>query len=269
MLIERVTGHSWAADIDARFSTPLGLPDTRVCDSRPTDPRAAHGYMRTSNAWTRYPYISMTQPYAAGSLCSTLRDLVKWNRLLATGKVVALSSYSQMTTPEGAARAAGYGYGLSRQMQGSHVVITHGGGVHGFVSANLWVPDAGLSVTVFANGSTQAPGQLAERLTRAALGIASPSDQRVAASAAELARYAGVYALELPTGARDFTFTVRDGDLYGQLAGQGANPLIPLGDHVFGAEFDPTLRIRFVLDGERVTGLVLEQRGQRFEGKRR
>ncbi|HKS06129.1 MAG TPA: serine hydrolase domain-containing protein [Gemmatimonadaceae bacterium] len=270
MLVERIAGRPWADDIIERFAKPLGLRDTRVCDSRPTDTRAAHGYRRDGDRWRRYEYISMTQPYAAGALCSTLRDLAAWNRALNTGKVVSSQSYAQMTTPEGAARANGYGFGIGRGTIGTHTVISHGGGIHGFATTNQWIPDAELSVTVFVNAGDGIGGRIAQRLTQVALGFApATTPARVPITTAELQRYAGVYSLALPTGARDFTFTVRDGELVAQLAGQGANKLFHVGNHAFGADFDRTLRITFVVENGRAVKLVLEQGGQRFEAPRK
>lgn len=270
MLVERIAGRPWADDIIERFAKPLGLRDTRVCDSRPTDARAAHGYRRDGSKWQRYEYISMTQPYAAGALCSTLRDLAAWNRALNTGKVVSSQSYALMTTPEGAARANGYGFGIGRGTIGTHTLISHGGGIHGFVTTNQWIPDAELSVTVFVNSGDGVGGRIAQRLTQAALGIApAATPSRVPISTAELQRYAGVYDLALPAGTRAFTFTVQDGELVAQLAGQGANKLFHTGNHAFGAEFDRTLRITFLVENGRAVKLVLEQAGQRFEGARK
>jgi hypothetical protein len=163
-----------------------------------------------------------------------------------------------------------YGFGLTVGSLDGHALISHGGGINGFISSNAWIPDAELSVTVLTNSSPSKADDLALQLARAALGIPLVQPLKaVALSAAERSRYAGVYALQLPGGPRDFTFFDRDGTLYSQLAGQGPVPLVPLGNHVFGAKFDPTLRITFTLENGAVTKLVLVQRGQRTEGVRK
>src|SRR5439155_392665 len=91
---------------------------------------------------------SMTQPYSAGALCSTVDDLARWNVLLAGGNVVSPSSYRLMTTPEGAAQSHGYGFGLVADTLGGRRMIGHNGGINGFASANGFFPDDTLSVTV-------------------------------------------------------------------------------------------------------------------------
>ena len=178
MLIEKLTAHSWAADIEERFTKPMGLADTRSCQAEPIIPRRVRGYEEDGNAWVNTAYLAMSQPYAAGSMCSTVADLVRWNRALHTGKVVSAASYLMMTTPEGAAAGGelAYGFGLGRDTIAGKPVITHGGGIHGFITGNAWVPSAELSVTVLTNSGSAPAGDLLKQLIRAALGV--PLEQR-------------------------------------------------------------------------------------------
>lgn len=272
MLIEKVTGRAWGADLEERFTKPLGLSDTRNCLATPLVPRRARGYESQGSGWTNTPYLAMSQPYAAGAMCSTVGDLARWNRALHTGKVVSAASYAMMTTPEGAAAVAPmkYGFGLGRDTVGGRPTVTHGGGIPGFISANAWVPSAELSVTVLTNSGAAQADRLQRQLTLAALGV--PLDQRpkvIALAAADRARYVGVYALALPDGARDFTVAERGDELTGQLVGQGANPLLHYGNHTFGVSFDPSARLIFVVEGGKATKLALVQGGGRFEGPRK
>jgi CubicO group peptidase (beta-lactamase class C family) len=269
MLIQKLGGRGWGTDIEARFSVPLGLSDTRNCLTGPVVKHRVRGYQPAGKGWTNAPYIAMSQPYAAGALCSTLGDLVKWNRALHTGKVVSAESYAQMTTPEGAAASHNYGFGLTRDTIGGRPVIAHGGGIHGFASANAWVPGIELSVTVLANSAAPVD-QLQRQLALAALGL--PLDQppkEVPLAAADRGKYVGVYTLVLPNGPRDFTIAVEGDHLTAQLAGQGPNQLLFYGDDTFGMKFDPALRLIFVVEGGRANKVTLLQGGGRFEGARK
>jgi CubicO group peptidase (beta-lactamase class C family) len=126
------------------------------------------------------PAFSMSQAYAAGAICSTAGDLAKWNYALHTGKVVSPASYALMTTPDGAAAASRYGFGLSVDTIAGHKLVSHGGNIPGFATANSWVADEELSVTVFANAIAGNPGQLLRQVMRAALGLppAAPVTRR-------------------------------------------------------------------------------------------
>ncbi len=272
MLIEKLTGHSWAADIAERLATPLGLADTRDCATAPIIPRRASGYQPTRDGWVNAPYLAMSQPYAAGALCSTVADLATWDRALATGKVVTSGSYTRMTSPEGAAATGElkYGFGLVRDTMAGRTIVTHGGGINGFISANAWFPAEQLSVTVLSNSGAARTDALLAQVARAVLGVPllrPPS--RVAVSPDQLARYAGSFALRFPTGARDITFTVRGGELYGQLAGQDAVALIPYPRDIFGAAFDPELRFTFTMSEGRAAKVQLLQGGRTVEGDRK
>ncbi|MFI5230838.1 MAG: serine hydrolase domain-containing protein, partial [Gemmatimonadales bacterium] len=270
MLVEKLTGKSWGANVIERFAKPLGLPDTRECLTDPIIPRRVAGYYADSGTWHNAPYLAMSQPYAAGSLCSTIGDLAKWNRALNTGHVVSAGSYTTMTTPAGAAAAVHYGFGIGVDSIAGHAVITHNGGIHGFSSANMWVPSAQLSVTVLSNGNDALVGTLAKQIVRAALGL--PFEQppkAVALTAADRAKYLGIYALVLPDGPHDFTIAAQGEGLTAQLVGQGANPIRYLGNDTFGVDFDPKLRITFSVENGRATKLTLLQNGATFLGSRK
>ncbi len=272
MLVEKLTGHSWAIDIADRFAKPLGLSDTRDCATTPIIPRRASGYQPTRDGWENAPYLAMSQPYAAGALCSTVADLARWNRALATAKVVTPESYLRMTSPEGAAAtgALHYGFGLARDTLAGRSIITHNGGINGFISANAWFPAEQLSVTVLTNSGAARTDALLAQVARAVLGapLRRPPS-RVTVSRDLLARYAGSFALRFPNGVRDIVFTVRGDELYGQLAGQDALPLIPYGHDTFGAAFDPELRFTFMMNDGRATKVQLLQGGRTVEGDRK
>jgi CubicO group peptidase (beta-lactamase class C family) len=173
MLVEKVAGRPWATEIEERFIKPLGLTETLDCLTAPVVPHRVHGYAPVGTGWINAPYLAMSQPYAAGALCSTVGDLAKWNRALHGGRVVSAASYALMTTPEGAAAApnAKYGFGLGRATMFGHEVILHGGGINGFISSNAWVADAGLSITVLTNSGSAPAGPLLRKVMQAALGV--------------------------------------------------------------------------------------------------
>lgn len=273
MLIEQATGRSWGEDLDVRFAKPLGLGGTINCLNDPVIPHRVPGYEREGDGWRHTFRLAMTQPYAAGSICSTAGDVAKWNRLLHTGKVVSAASYQMMITPEGAAGEGPtqYGFGLARDTIAGRPMIQHGGGIHGFITANAWVPSEELSVTVLTNSGSARPAPLMRQLIRAALGaplLQTPPVVPLGATARE--RYVGVYTLQLPPGPRDFTVAATpDGGLAGQLAGQSPIPLKHYGNRTFGVDFDPSVRIIFTVVDGRATAMTLRQGGQESRGERK
>src|SRR6187549_1171235 len=94
------------------------------------------GYHRGTNGVENAPYLSLTQPYSAGSLLSTLDDLARWSDALEAGRVVSPASRDRMFT---SARLAGgeqdgvatrYGFGQCVVEIAGRTVHEHSGGIH-------------------------------------------------------------------------------------------------------------------------------------------
>jgi CubicO group peptidase (beta-lactamase class C family) len=273
MLIERVTGRSYADDIRERFAKPLGLTSTLYCGTQPIIKRRAQGYqVGPDKKLVNAAPLSMHQPFSAGALCSTVRDLVAWQRALAAGRVVKPASYTAMITAEGAAAARRYGFGLMADTLAGRTSVEHGGGINGFNSMLMYFPSDTLSIAVLGNTVGLWVNRVANNIARAAFGMpltASPpplADRPTTAE--ERARFAGTYQLKLPNG-QSLAFRVfeRDGKLISRGEGQGEIPLLYQGNSVFGASFDPSVRITFA-SGVPSPKLTLVQGGATMEAPR-
>jgi hypothetical protein len=219
----------------------------------------------------------MTHPFSAGALCSTVRDLVLWQRALAAGRVVNARSYALMTTADTLNNGTrlSYGFGLVPGQLGTHRSIGHGGGVNGFTTASIYFPDDSVNVIVFTN-SDGGPDPLALNISRAVFGmplVAGPKPLvAVALTDADRDRLPGVYELATPTGGKFvIRVTVENGQLMSQAEGpgQGRFPIMHLGNLQFGATFDPSLRLTFLSENGKISGLRLEQGGGTMQGTRR
>lgn len=273
MLIERVTGRSYAADVSERIVKPLGLTSTLYCELQPIIKRRAQGYqVGPEQKLVNAAPLSMHQPFSAGALCSTVGDLVAWQRALAAGRVVKPASYSVMTTAVGAAVDSRYGFGLMTDTVAGRTSVEHGGGINGFNSMLMYFPSDTLSIAVLGNTNGPWVNRVANNIARAAFGApltASPpplADRPTTAE--ERARFAGTYQLKLPSG-QTLAFRVfeRDGKLISQGEGQGEIPLLYQGNSIFGASFDRTVRITFA-PGTPSPKLTLVQGGATMEAPR-
>lgn len=178
LLIEQVTDETYARHLQTRFFEPLGLAATRYCDVTPLIPHRAEGYEQRDTGVVNARYTSMTAVFAAGGLCATVGDLAAWNRALATGRVVSTASWAMMTTPEGGARAAEYGFGVWVQTVDGRRTVRHSGGIEGFRAANAYLPDDSLSITVLTNLAAPGPEELLREIGRAALEAEAGTERR-------------------------------------------------------------------------------------------
>jgi CubicO group peptidase (beta-lactamase class C family) len=95
----------------------------------------------------------MSVIYAAGALCSTVSDLVRWNIALVSGRAVSPESYRRMTTEGPPAYGGVYGFGVIADSPQGRSRVWHNGGLPGYQSYLSWFPDENLTVAVLINAS--------------------------------------------------------------------------------------------------------------------
>ena len=75
MILEKVSGRTYADFLQERIFKPLGMSATRVDDKKVIVPHRASGYHWEGGALQNGPYISPTQKWAAGAVISTVADM--------------------------------------------------------------------------------------------------------------------------------------------------------------------------------------------------
>ncbi|WP_394437221.1 serine hydrolase domain-containing protein [Streptomyces sp. SGAir0957] len=118
MIIRRVTGRSWAAEVEERIIRPLGLTDTSAPGTFPLvlGPHA-HGY--TAFGAGNELDVTVLDPSMAvgsGALISTVHDLDEFYRALLTGRLLKPAQLRAMTSTVPAAELGPnlrYGLGLA------------------------------------------------------------------------------------------------------------------------------------------------------------
>ena len=155
-IIERISGVSYAAFMADEIFEPLGLRCT-ACDGfeRVVAPKAV-GYSRKRPAAA----TSMTQPFSAGALISNIDDLARWDAAISAGRLLSAESWKQVFTPVklNNGRTTNYAYGWGAAPLRSRRIFEHGGGIPGFVTHAIRVPDEKLYVAVLANDDGGEPG---------------------------------------------------------------------------------------------------------------
>lgn len=234
-IIETVTGMPWHQAVEARIAQPLGLATIRYGVGGEDTPAMARGYTgETTAAAMQAQYIHMGFPHAAGALIGTVGDLAKWGQALHHGKVVDAAHYALMTAPttmpDGSAQP--YGFGLGLDTLRGHPAIGHGGGIFGFNTDSIYIPEADLFVAVFANsdGPQTPPGVVMRRIAAAAVGHPYPAFTRTAPDMAALEPFFGVYAIP---GGGERRFYAREGKLYTQRSGGATLEVFAGGDNRF------------------------------------
>ncbi|MEH6975602.1 serine hydrolase domain-containing protein, partial [Bacillus pseudomycoides] len=139
ILIEKVTGNSYAEEIENRIIEPLELSNTFLPGNSSVIPGTKHarGYFQPDGAseLKDVTYYNPSIGSSAGDMISTADDLNKFFSYLLSGKLLKEQQLKQMltTVPTGSAEIGGYGLGIYETKLPNGVSIWgHSGGIPGF-----------------------------------------------------------------------------------------------------------------------------------------
>jgi CubicO group peptidase (beta-lactamase class C family) len=233
-IIEKVSGMSYEDFLQKNIFDVVGMKSSYYGNAGRIIAHRIPGYSKGKTGLENAAYLSMTQPYAAGSLLSTVDDLALWDAALYTDKLVKQETLKRAFTPYKLNNGVvtGYGYGWTMVDYEGHLMIEHGGGINGFITYMLRVPQDHVFVSVLTNkdfGPTT-PDDVAFKI--ACLAIGKPYKDPVAISLAEKAldAYVGVYAID----EKEQRVISREGNqLYSQRSGGEKQPIYPLSETEF------------------------------------
>jgi CubicO group peptidase (beta-lactamase class C family) len=212
-VVEKVSGQSYAAYLQEHIFGPLGMKDSGYDVSTTILSRRAAGYSLIGGKARNAAFLSMTVPYAAGSLYSTVDDLLIWDQALHAGKAIKPASVAAMFTDYG----FNYGFGQGMGTVNGHRTWGHGGGINGFATQLNRLPDDGLTVVVLGNVEQAPSGRIAQKLADIYFDPSSAAGAGVKPTIAEMDRYIGRYRMS-PALVIDVT---RDGQrLFAQATNQ-------------------------------------------------
>ncbi len=281
LTIEKVSGKPYDEFLKERIFDPLGMKDTGIDTRKLVLKSRAEGYGMSKSEYIHAQYIDMSQVFSAGSMYSTVEDMLKWDSTLYTEKILPEKSLARMWTPV----KNEYGYGWLIIRARGHKLIIHDGGLPGFVTSVLRFPDEKLYICVLCNLEGSAVGQVARDLS--AIMFNEPYDVPVDRKEAKIDPKAfdalvGDFELrpakvvnwplfgDIETRRAELVQVTRDGDeLYGRVTGQGRFRLRPESETVFFAPPQEVV-VTFGKDTKGKVGeLTLHQNGRDTKAKRR
>jgi len=199
MVVERVTKQEYGAYVREHVFKPLGMSSASLCDARMVVPHLASGYELDRGALINAAFMTWKLPFAAGAVCATASDLLKWEAALDTGRVLTPSSLALMRTPTTLADGMKIDYGLGTRLGSldGHRVLGHTGSGGGFRNVFESFPDDHLTIVILMNlgdAGSPPPVAIAAEIARAALGLAKKNTLLdLPVPGAELAALSGKY----------------------------------------------------------------------------
>ena len=168
LIIEKASGKPYEDFLQEQIFDPLQMNDTYYCSNTQIVKGKAYGYNFSPGGLQQKPYLDHTWPYAAGSLCSTTADLLKWLKAIHQDDFLGKEAYEMMITPRplNDGTKVKYAMGLVNESYFGQQMIHHGGGIHGFLSETRYFPQEDLTVICLVNTTgPRGGGFFADQLT--------------------------------------------------------------------------------------------------------
>ncbi len=235
-VIEKASGLSYEDFIIQNIFVPAGMNNSFYGSHTRIIPNRVSGYQAGAEGFANAEYLSLTQPYAAGSIMTTVGDLYKWQQALNDGILISRESLIKAQTSfilnDGTPTNYGFGWEIN-EVNGSPS-LEHGGGIFGFTSYGIWLPREKTYVVMLTNRDDDGPDAICVKL--AALAIGKPFITREAQDmpADDILRtYIGSYVFD---DGSTRTINLGDGTFYSQRKGGQRVRLLPSGKDSFSYE---------------------------------
>lgn len=160
-IVAKVSGKSLSAYLQDVFFGPFGMNDTGVYLNSLPPAGMATGYSMLEVKPVVALDWDMSWAGGAGALYSTVGDLFRWNEALFGGTALKQASLNAMITPAilpDGVDGLHYGYGLVIADLNRLPAITHSGGLNGWSSDLLRLPEQHCTVITLANALPPVPG---------------------------------------------------------------------------------------------------------------
>jgi D-alanyl-D-alanine carboxypeptidase len=175
LIIEKVTGDSYASQLTRRIIDPLRLHTTCLAPYTcpPSDAaRMPAGYIYDAGVprsllGKAAPPLALTWAQGAGGVVGSLADMTTWDRALYSGRLLPSRQLHELeslvseatgkpiarTTP---ANPSGYGLGVQQQSDGpAGIIWDYEGETYGYRVLHLYFPGSGLIIALAANSATE------------------------------------------------------------------------------------------------------------------
>lgn len=255
-IIEKISGQTYEDFLVKNIFEPLGMKDTYYDSTTRIIPRRVSGYSKNDKGFANAEYLSMSQPYAAGSLMSTVDDLAKWDAALSTDKVLKQETLKRAWTPFvlNNRKPTKYGYGwYMSSIEGSRT-IEHGGGINGFVTDAIRLPDEKVFMAILTNRQ-MGIGDVTNKIAALAIGKVYKEPVAISLPTAALDKYTGVYQMDEK---QEFVIRRENDKLSVQHPLMGNVSMVPSSETEFFVKEFPSIKLKFVKDSAgSIIGLVM------------
>ncbi|HUR10706.1 MAG TPA: serine hydrolase, partial [Flavitalea sp.] len=210
-----------------RITSKIGLKDTYPGTGKiDVQKKESFSYKYTRD-WEQQPETHMSILFGSGAMISTTNDMARFIKALFDKKIISQKSLDQMIENK---------MGMDTFHYDNKTFYGHTGGIDGFGSWLMYLPEEKLAVSYASNGKVYPVGNIMDGIVNIYHNkpFTIPTFEKIAISPEILDQYVGVYSN--PLAPNKFTVTREGESLFLQMAGQSIIPLEPTADDRFKIE---------------------------------
>ncbi|MDH7445664.1 serine hydrolase [Aquimarina sp. 2201CG14-23] len=267
-IIEVITGDTYENFIEKNIFEKIGMNSSYYGSMSQLIKNRASGYKQSGDDYLNADYLSLTLPYAAGSLMSTVDDMLKWQNAVSANTFIKRASLEKAingsTLNNGEKIDYGYGWGKAN-VQGSKG-YSHGGGIFGYTTNGVFLEKENVYVIGLTNCNCKNVGQITRKVAAIAIGKPIPDKKNaIELSEDNLKKWVGAYQFE---GDVIRHITYRDGKLFSLREGPNSREfeIYPMKKDLFIFD-DGTISYSFSLTDEGKRQTVFKTAQESFIGK--
>jgi D-alanyl-D-alanine carboxypeptidase len=148
LVIEAVTGNSYADEVDERILRPLALPFTFVPGDEVWLPEPhAHPYLTIGDDVIDTAKYNTSQAWSAGAVVSTAPDLNRFYTAVMDGELLEEAEQQAMMAAVPVDDGYSYGLGIERRLVNGHTLWGHTGGIFGYLTLSYHSDDVQLTLS--------------------------------------------------------------------------------------------------------------------------
>lgn len=265
-IIEKVSGLSFDEYMKKNVFIPLNMNNTRHGGSEDNIGQRAKGHTFNQDekkmlkaVFTEFPQLS-----GAGSIISTVDDLLKWNLAMKNSLLLPKELWIKATSPNVRTNfgdSVYYGYGWVIQNYEGHKLLWHNGGMAGFLSSNYFFTDDDLQIIFLSNNDFVSADAIVEQVANYIFNINADKRKPVSLSKEKLKKLEGKFI----AGETQLQISINSNKIIVEFSGFPFLPLelVPTSDSTFFVEgkYDSYATIQWENDGT-VNGGVYYSGGQ-------
>jgi CubicO group peptidase (beta-lactamase class C family) len=231
-IIEVVSGQSYAEFVEQQIFRKLGMKNSHYGSMPKIIKHRASGYQPTDTGFQNAEYLSLTLPYAAGSIMSCVDDMLLWAQAIHNNTLISEKS-KQLAFTGGRLNNGTpiyYGYGFSIDEINGIPTIEHGGGIFGYETYGIYVPGENMYAIVLTNRNGQGPTDVTIEIAAHVLGKPFAVASAMTISEEKMKQWTGTYEFE--NGVIRY-ITLQDGSLFSQREGSSNMKLFPVSENEY------------------------------------